>query len=190
MPLLQHFDLLAPLYDRLIRTPEESPLATLAEFPVPGRTLDAGGGTGRIAARLTEMTSAMVVADESVRMLRQAQAKDGLLTVTGESERLPFEDGAFERVIVVDALHHFRHQDSCLRELYRVLGTSGLLLIEEPDVRHFSVKLIAVAEKLALFRSRFLHAETVARRLETLGASTRVHRQGTNYWIIARKTSL
>lgn len=189
MPLIHHFDWLAPLYDRLIRKPVDSPLSTLAEFPVAGRTLDAGGGTGRISADLVEQTSAMVVVDVSMQMLRQAQAKDGLLPVGGEIERLPFKENIFERIIVVDALHHFRNQDACIRELYRVLAQEGLLVIEEPDVRHFSVKLIAMAERLALFRSRFLHAESVADRLRSFGAHASVHRKQYNYWVLARKTT-
>jgi ubiquinone/menaquinone biosynthesis C-methylase UbiE len=187
MPLINHFDLLAPLYDRLIRTPEDYLLPKLAELPVPGRALDAGGGTGRISAAFVPLTGSMIVADESVQMLRQAQDKDGLLPVGSEIERMPFKSGAFERIIVVDALHHFRHQNSCLRELYRVLARRGLLIIEEPDICHFSVKLIALAEKLALFRSHFLHAESVAQQLLDLGATTKVHRQEFAYWVIASK---
>jgi demethylmenaquinone methyltransferase/2-methoxy-6-polyprenyl-1,4-benzoquinol methylase len=187
MPLINHFDLLAPLYDRLIRTPEDYPLPELAELPISGRALDAGGGTGRISATLVPLAGAMVVADESVQMLRQTQDKDGLLPVGSEIERMPFRSDAFERIIVVDALHHFRHQNACLRELYRVLARGGLLVIEEPDIRHFPVKLIALAEKIALFRSHFLHAESVVQQLQMLGATTQVHRQEYNYWIVASK---
>lgn len=187
MPLINHFDLLAPLYDRLIRTPEDYLLPELAELPVSGRALDAGGGTGRISAALVPLTGAMVVADESVQMLRQASDKDGLLTVASEIERLPFRTDVFQRIIVVDALHHFRHQNACLRELYRVLAPGGLLVVEEPDIRHFSVKLIALAEKLTLFRSHFLHAERVAQQLRALGASTQIHRRDYNYWVVASK---
>jgi demethylmenaquinone methyltransferase/2-methoxy-6-polyprenyl-1,4-benzoquinol methylase len=56
----------------------------------------------------------------------------------------------------VDALHHVMDQAETIRELYRVLKVGGRLVVEEPDVRKFMVKLIAIGEKLALMRSHFL----------------------------------
>ena len=57
---------------------------------------------------------------------------------------------------MVDALHHVIHQGQTAREMYRVLKPGGRIVIEEPDIRKFGVKLIAVAEKLLLMRSHFL----------------------------------
>ena len=54
MPIFDHFDFLAPIYDRVIRAPGESPLLELLSPPSPGWLLDAGGGTGRVAAALSE----------------------------------------------------------------------------------------------------------------------------------------
>ena len=45
--------------------------------------------------------------------------------------------------------------------MFRVLKPGGLLVIEEPDIRTFGVKLIAIAEKLLLMRSHFLAPEEI-----------------------------
>jgi ubiquinone/menaquinone biosynthesis C-methylase UbiE len=187
MPSLNHFDLLAPVYDLLIRSPGIEKLAEMADLPISGRLLDAGGGTGRIAEMLVQYADRVVVSDSSLRMLRQARFKDGLECVGSETERLPFPDGAFERVVMVDAFHHLADQTRSLVEVWRVLMPGGLLVIEEPDIRRLSVKLVALAEKLALFRSHFVPAERIAGFLREHNAHATVHREGHTAWILGQK---
>ncbi len=188
MPIFDHFDMLAPLYDRLIHIPDNDQLARVAGLPVTGRLLDAAGGTGRIAQQLVNQASMVVISDVSLNMLRQTQQKDGLCCAVGaETEKLAFADASFERVIVVDAYHHLLDQDQSLREFWRVLAPGGRLIIEEPDIRRFGVKLLALAEKLALFRSHFVLAEKIAAQLETFGAKTFVKRDGVTVWIVGEK---
>jgi ubiquinone/menaquinone biosynthesis C-methylase UbiE len=187
MPIFDHFDFLAPIYDRVIRAPGENPLIELLDPPPEGWLLDAGGGTGRIAAALSGRIEKVVIADGSLPMLAQAQAKGCCAAVVGYTERLPFGSGTFERVIVVDAYHHLADQRASLHELWRVLASGGWLVIEEPDIDHFGVKLVALAEKLALMRSHFVRAESIAAGLGALGAQTRIVRQDHNAWIIGHK---
>jgi demethylmenaquinone methyltransferase/2-methoxy-6-polyprenyl-1,4-benzoquinol methylase len=61
-----------------------------------------------------------------------------------------------------------------------------MLVIEEPDLRTFPVKLIAVAEKLALMRSRFLDPSQIA-HLFSSEAKVRVESQENTAWVIAEK---
>lgn len=187
MPLLDHFNWLAPYYDRFISTPEDGVLGELLGLPYDGTLLDAGGGTGRIAATLAGRVGGIVIADESLAMLGQAQAKGCCWEVGGLTERLPFRDGAFGRVIVVDAYHHLGDQPASLVELWRVLAPAGLLVIEEPDIDRFAVKLVALAEKLLLMRSHFVRAEAIAAEMEALGADARVVRQEHNAWVVGEK---
>jgi ubiquinone/menaquinone biosynthesis C-methylase UbiE len=185
-----HFDFLAPLYDRVIRLPEDTRLAEMVGLPIAGRLLDAGGGTGRIAQRFVDQAGLVVVADTSVKMLRQASSKEHLCCmVGGATERLPFPEASFERVIVVDAFHHLADQERSLGEFWRVLMPGGRLVIEEPDIRHFGVKLVALAEKLTLMRSHFVPAEEIAALLSNLGASTTIHREGYNVWAVGHKAT-
>jgi len=187
MRWLDHFGLLAPLYDRVIRPPDVSRLAGLAGLPARGRLLDVGGGTGRIARSLIGLADQVVVADESWKMLSHTPARDALRLTTAHAERLPFPSGGFERVIMVDAYHHLEDQDRSLGELLRVCAPGGRVVIEEPDIVHFGVKLIAIGERLALFRSRFRRAEEIAAAFRTRGAAASIHRQDATAWVVAEK---
>lgn len=189
MPLLDHFDFLAPYYDRLIRPPNDDTLIQSAELPVEGLLLDAGGGTGRIASRLKGLAQRIILLDVSTPMLRQAQAKGGFEPLTGATEQMPFAEGSFERIIMVDAYHHLENQAGSLQECWRTLKPGGLLVVEEPDIDQFVVKLIALGEKILLMRSHFHSGPRIAEVLEGMGASVHIERQPPNIWIAARKPS-
>jgi len=180
-----HFNLLAPLYDRVIPFVRLAQMLRVLDLPHAGSLLDAGGGTGRVAEALRPYVGWVLVADVSRGMLTQARQKD-LSAASTETENLPFPDGTFDRVLMVDALHHVVNQAETIRELYRVLKTGGRLMIEEPDLRRFAVKLIAVAEKLVLMRSHFLAPAQIA-RLFPSGAKVRVEAEENTAWVIAEK---
>jgi demethylmenaquinone methyltransferase/2-methoxy-6-polyprenyl-1,4-benzoquinol methylase len=187
MPPLDHFGIIAPFYDRVIRPRTVEKFVQIAGLPVTGGLLDAGGGTGRIAQTLRAYTGWLVVLDLSMGMLQQASVKDGLEAVCSPTERLPFPDGSFERVIMIDALHHVIDHAATARELWRVLKPGGRLVIEEPDIRTFSVKLVALAEKLALMRSHFVSPLHIAQLFSDTGTDCRIEREGFNAWVIIDK---
>jgi ubiquinone/menaquinone biosynthesis C-methylase UbiE len=187
MPFPDHFDLIAPFYDRALPQREDELLITLIGLPLDGVLLDAGGGTGRIGAALRPLVSQVVVADLSLGMLGKAREKPGLQAVCSQSERLPFPDGWFDRIIMVDALHHVHNQSHTAVELLRVLKPGGRLVIEEPDIRRFAVKLIAIAERLLFMRSHFLFAERIAALFAHDVAGFRIIYRDSNAWIVIDK---
>jgi demethylmenaquinone methyltransferase/2-methoxy-6-polyprenyl-1,4-benzoquinol methylase len=189
MPTFDHFGLLAPYYDRLIRPADVARLTDLAGLPTNGRLLDVGGGTGRVAQALARQAGSVTVADESWKMLSHTRDKPGLRPAAAHAERLPFPSGAFDRVVMVDAFHHLADQEQCLAELLRVCARAGRVVVEEPDITRPWVWAIAAFERLALMRSRFRRGETIARQLERLGALTSVHRQDATVWIVAQKAT-
>jgi ubiquinone/menaquinone biosynthesis C-methylase UbiE len=193
MPIFDHFSLIAPFYERVIPRQEVERLAELAALPrnggapLRGALLDVGGGTGRLIAPLAGFIDRRVLVDVAPGMLRQAQQKPGLLVTAGESECLPFASDSFERLIMVDALHHVADYRHTCAELWRVLKPGGRLVIEEPDIRTFPVKLIAVGEKLLLMRSRFISPPDIAACFKSSAAVTRIEREGYISWVIVDK---
>ncbi len=185
--MLDHFDIIASFYDRLIGPPDTSRLRRLLKLPVSGWLLDAGGGTGRVSNHFCTLVSGLVVSDLSHRMLAKASEKD-IRPVQAHAERLPFVDGFFDRVLVVDALHHFCSQQESISDLLRVLKPGGRMVIEEPDFTHKGVKILALIEKLLLMRSHFHSPEDIEGIIMSHGVSTRIVRNNRHTaWIIAEK---
>lgn len=184
--MLDHFGFLAPIYDRVIKPKNPEKLIQLLGLPIEGKILDAGGGTGRISQTLRGLSEHIVVADASLDMLKQAQAKGGLITVHSLSEALPFPNHSFERVLMVDALHHVYAQDQTINELWRVVKPGGVVVIEEPDIRTTIIKLVALAEKIALMRSRFLSPGAIA-DLFPAQTNSQIYVEGYNAWIVIEK---
>ncbi|MEM5776624.1 MAG: class I SAM-dependent methyltransferase, partial [Anaerolineaceae bacterium] len=133
MPLFDHFNILAPFYEKVIPSGEPERLCELIGS-LAGPLLDAGGGTGRVAQYLRGQSGPVVVADLSRKMLLETCRKDGLIAVRAPAEKLPFADGTFSRIIMVDALHHVRSQAHTAAELWRVLRPGGRIVIQEPEV--------------------------------------------------------
>jgi ubiquinone/menaquinone biosynthesis C-methylase UbiE len=185
----RHFDWIAFAYDRLLGPPRTEELVGMLDLPVRGRLLDAGGGTGRASAALHPFVGSVVVADLSWPMLRQGRKRNGMKAVQTRTEALPFSDGIFERVVVVDALHHFSSQRAALEELARVLSPGGRILIEEPDLKRSAVKVVAVLEKLFLMESHFVAPEGIAQALSQVGLSVLPIRRDVRFraWIGADK---
>jgi ubiquinone/menaquinone biosynthesis C-methylase UbiE len=183
VPSFDHFALIASLYARVTYSKTDV-MREVAALPARGCLLDAGGGTGRVASAIRNLVDDVVLADISFGMLKEAP-QSALKPVCGYSEALPFADDSFERVIMVDALHHVVDHAHSAREMFRVLKPGGVLVIEEPDIRTFGVKLIAIAEKLLLMRSHFLAPDAIMKLFEH--GETNVRSEDGTAWVIVRK---
>jgi demethylmenaquinone methyltransferase/2-methoxy-6-polyprenyl-1,4-benzoquinol methylase len=185
--IFDHFTFLAPYYDRLIPPGSRQKLLELLALSPRHRVLDAGGGTGRIARILREYARQVVVADISLGMLREASSKDNLFLVNSPAEYLPFAGGSFDRVVMVDVLHHVANQTQTTHELWRVLKPGGWIVIEEPDIRTFAVKLIALVEKILLMRSHFLNPRRIAGLFEFPSVNINMYAENNNTWIVIKR---
>ena len=187
MPILDHFGILAPIYDRAIPLREAEKFIEKIGLPVNGTILDAGGGTGRVAAALREKAGSTIVADLSFKMLTEAAAKGGLQLACSHSEYLPFPANSFDRVIMVDAMHHVCNHAETAAELWRVLAPGGRIVILEPDIRKISVKLVALAEKLVFMRSHFISPTAINDLFLDQSKKARIELDGWNAWVLIDK---
>jgi ubiquinone/menaquinone biosynthesis C-methylase UbiE len=186
--MLHHFDHLALFYDKLLGRPKLSVLRSLLRLPISGMLLDVGGGTARVSYPLRQHVRQVVIADISLPMLEQAKRKGPMWTVKSDAKYLPFPDGTFERVLIVDAFHHFADQERSLAEMARIMKTGARMVIEEPDVRRCGVKVAALAEKLLLMKSHFLAPASIVEIMGRHGLSARVAESDLfRVWIIADK---
>jgi demethylmenaquinone methyltransferase/2-methoxy-6-polyprenyl-1,4-benzoquinol methylase len=182
-----HFDFLAPIYDRYIKPADASKMRIRAKLPATGRLLDVGGGTGRASYELRKMVEGIIIADSSEGMLRRAVKKEVFSLVCSESEGLPFPDESFERVIMVDALHHVEDHRKTLSELWRVVKPGGRIVIEEPDIRTIPVMILAVVEKIALMRSHFISPVKIKDSFNSPRSVVNIDTEGTTAWVIIDK---
>jgi ubiquinone/menaquinone biosynthesis C-methylase UbiE len=186
--MFDHFGPIAGIYDWFIRRPNLERLSELLKLPTTGRLLDAGGGTGRVCRHLKEAVGEVVVSDLSRPMLKRACRCRGLNAVQAYVEGLPFPDACFDRVLVVEAWHHFRSQEAAAREFWRVLKPGGRLVIEEQDIERLPIKLVALGERLALMRSRFYSSQQIVEQVQSQGLAAAVERDGRfQFWVVADK---
>lgn len=181
-----HFDFIAGIYNRVADYVPGPMMMRLAALPVAGLLLDAGGGTGRVARSLRGLAERVVVADLSPGMLRHARQK-GLPAVCAPAERLPFEEASFERIVMMDTLHHVLDQRQTAAELWRLIAPGGRIVIVEPDIRRTAVKWIALFEKLLLMRSRFLRAEHIAALFDDPAALVHIEYEASAAWVVVEK---
>ena len=153
----------------------EEALAEAARLGGVGRLLDIGTGTGLVLGLLAADAESAVGIDRSPEMLRLARAKlseDGRQLAElrrADMLELPFNDGSFDTVTLVQVLHFADDPAAVIAEAARVLAPGGRLLIAEFAPHNH--------EEL---RERFHHArlgfeeETMLQWLESAGLRARV----------------
>jgi len=176
---LSHFDLVARFYDRVFNFLGPERLMNLLQARRSDRILDIGGGTGRVSQAFGG-DHKVIVCDPSWGMLQEASRKR-MIVCSGLAEHLPFADDAFHRIVMVDTFHHLHNQHVAAMEMMRVLCPGGRLVVEEPDIRRWVVKLAALGERLLLMRSRFYSIADLGRVFEEAGAGIVTTQEGPDF---------
>lgn len=91
----------------------------LIESCPPGRVLDIGSGTAHIKDFRPDIISTDILSFPGI-------------DVVADAHRLPFPDGFFAGVVMLDVLHHLERPIEFLREASRVLKPGGRLVMIEP----------------------------------------------------------
>jgi demethylmenaquinone methyltransferase / 2-methoxy-6-polyprenyl-1,4-benzoquinol methylase len=96
--------------------------------PQPGQQiLDVATGTGMVARALAGRGAQVTALDQSEAMLAVARAKPhrAITFVTGQAERLPFDDGSFDALTFTYLLRYVDDPAATMRELARVVRPGG-----------------------------------------------------------------
>ena len=99
------------------------------------RVADIGAGMGAGVVPAAK-TGAMVTAVDPTNYMRAIlnarrmwqRARKRIEVVDGSAEQIPIEDGAFDAVMAVNALHHFADVDAAAIEVFRVMAPGGRLI--------------------------------------------------------------
>jgi SAM-dependent methyltransferase len=109
------------------------------------RLLDLGCGGGRHAFQAARLGAQVVALDAGADEVTQVRSTIGAMVeagelgsfddagaVQGDALRLPFPDGAFDRVIASEVLEHIPDDDMAMGELARVLRPGGTMAVTVP----------------------------------------------------------
>ncbi|MEK9969406.1 MAG: class I SAM-dependent methyltransferase [Ferrovibrio sp.] len=95
----------------------------------PGRTLEIGAGSGHLRAGLHDCVGMDIVPTPWI-------------DVVGDAHALPFHDGAFANLVMIDVFHHLAYPAAFLREVCRVLQQGGRLIMIEPAATLVSLPIL------------------------------------------------
>ena len=129
-----NYDQIAPDYNQ--RYPDSQTwergqaLMSLAHQLKARTILEVGSGTGFWLNMLHKVTPRLYGLDFSAGMIAQARKQPADLKLTrGTATHLPYQNGTFDLLYCVDAIHHFRDQPAFIAEAFRVLKKGGALAI-------------------------------------------------------------
>ncbi len=168
-----HFDLLAPIYNILIKQNFPYKVLNTLQFSEDrnDRILEVGGGTGRFIYSFRNKSKNLWMIDPSVQMLNKVKKTYGskIKMKVGYAENIPFEDNSFDIVVVSDALHHWDNQEKGIKEVYRVLKPGGQLAIEEIHPNTNIGRFVVSMERTFVMHSRFFRPNELRDMLEKQG---------------------
>lgn len=101
----------------------------------PGaRIADLGCGSGVFTNGVQQRGFNCIGVDLSPKLIGMARAKyPGVEFLEGDIERLPFEDGSFDGVVLAGVLHHLPDLTACAAEIRRILKPGGRFVAFDPN---------------------------------------------------------
>ena len=170
------YDIVAPAYDHRYEANSLDDVAAALQLFLGTKCADAaevGCGTGHWLAEMKSHVRWTVGLDLSAEMLKRARtAVPRAPVVRGRAEQLPWLSGSLDRVVCINALHHFRSSRGFMREAHRVLRPGGGVLMVGLDP-HTRLDSWWVYEyfpaALQRDRERYLPAAVIRKQLQAAG---------------------
>ena len=185
------FDIVAHIYEKLHFGAQKTfdKIKSIAIFESSDKVVDLGGGTGRIANLLADEVQKITVVDTSEGMLKQCRQRHPKLScIQAKAQNLPFADDSVNKVIIVDAFHHFQDQKQVVREIERVLVKNGKVVVEEFNPLRMIGKMVVIMEKIFLMGSAFYTPASLADLFSSNGFKIQlINEHRTSYYMIGEK---
>jgi SAM-dependent methyltransferase len=145
-----------------------------ARMPAAARGLDLGCAKGTFSWLLRSRGGAWVSADLDAANLEATRDLVGPSVCRIDHRRMPFADGAFDLVSLLDFLEHVEEDDRCLEEVRRTLKAGGTFLFSAPATgRFFLANRLRLAAGLTMADYGHVREgyrlEEIAARLEGMG---------------------
>lgn len=103
-----------------------------------GNVLDIGTGPGWLLMKLYEQSAKLRITGLDVspgmvakarQNLKQKDLSGSIDVQEGSAGKLPFADNTFDAVVSTGSIHHWKHPEAGLNEIYRILKPGGHALI-------------------------------------------------------------
>jgi len=110
-----------------------------AWLPSGGRLLEIGCSSGYLTHHFLGRVESMVGLDINPAALASARGRHPhLRAVCSDVERLPFADGSFDAVVMLEVIEHTRSDTAAVAEIRRVLRVGGTLILSTPHAGIFA----------------------------------------------------
>ena len=131
-PDYDNYDYVNEWKDRdILDLAERKLIRKLAGNPI--KTLEMGGGFGRITSVLEKISGETYMVDFSSRNIREAKARLNRTHLRQcDFMNLPFQDGMFDLIVMVRVMHHISNPTLVYNEIIRVGRRGGALIISVP----------------------------------------------------------
>lgn len=104
-----------------------------------GKVLDIGCGDGDYAYNLKRMGFDVLAGDMDVDRFRyKGQINFQKCNVT---ERLPFDDNAFDYILLAEVVEHLKNPYDVMKELNRILKPGGALVLSTPNILNLKSRM-------------------------------------------------
>ncbi len=128
------WDLYAPIYELAMRADKKVYKGMYERIPkvIEGKVvLEIATGPGLLAKNVAYAASKMIATDYSDGMIAEAkkgEIPENLTFEVADAANLPYEDNAFDVVLIANALHVMPKPEKALSEIDRVLKDKGVLI--------------------------------------------------------------
>lgn len=117
------------------------------------KCLDLGSGPGGFLSLMAPLCGTITGADIVPSFVKENQSmieRKGLANASAvllESGNLPFSDSEFDKVVMIDTIHHLEDHNKTMSEVTRVLKPGGFFLIFEPNKLNPLLALLCALDK-------------------------------------------